>query len=199
MITTGAAYALFAEGERGVIAPGALADLVVLSADPQTTDPSDLLGVATAMTLVAGEVRWCAASFAAVCNTITAANADRARHMASATLAGSEPRAAFDGDTETAWISGGPAQQWIQVEFPEPRPITELRLVVAQDPAGSVEHMVLAGPHDQALAVVATIAQHAADGTVITVPLQLHGIRILRVVTAVSPSWVAWREIEVRG
>ncbi|MGQ9573499.1 MAG: amidohydrolase [Dehalococcoidia bacterium] len=60
LYTTAAAYAIFAEGGRGSIAPGRLADLAVLSADPTTCRPSDLLGVQPQMTIVGGQMIWCA-------------------------------------------------------------------------------------------------------------------------------------------
>ncbi|MCR4391675.1 MAG: amidohydrolase [Candidatus Acetothermia bacterium] len=50
--THGAAYAAFAEGGLGSIAPGQWADLVVLSADPQTSPWS---GIRVDMTFLAGE------------------------------------------------------------------------------------------------------------------------------------------------
>jgi predicted amidohydrolase YtcJ len=56
--TTAAAYASFAEGERGSIAPGRLADLVVLSGDPTTCAPSELPALRPQMAIVGGQVVW---------------------------------------------------------------------------------------------------------------------------------------------
>jgi predicted amidohydrolase YtcJ len=61
LYTTAAAYASFAEGERGSIAPGRLADLVVLSGDPTTCPPGELLALRPQMTVVGGRVVWRAA------------------------------------------------------------------------------------------------------------------------------------------
>jgi len=58
LYTTGAAYAFFAEGERGSIAPAGLADLVVLSGDPTTCPPGELLALRPQMTVVGGQVAW---------------------------------------------------------------------------------------------------------------------------------------------
>jgi predicted amidohydrolase YtcJ len=58
LCTTAAAYASFAEGERGSIAPGRLADLVVLSGDPTACAPSELLALRPQMTIVGGQVVW---------------------------------------------------------------------------------------------------------------------------------------------
>jgi hypothetical protein len=58
MYTTGAAFSSFAEGERGSIGPGGLADLVVLSGDPTACPPEDLLALRPEMTIVGGRVAW---------------------------------------------------------------------------------------------------------------------------------------------
>ncbi|MHB8873771.1 MAG: amidohydrolase [Myxococcaceae bacterium] len=52
--TTGAAYAAFAEGERGVLRPGMDADFTVLSADPVDAPAKELLGAKVLLTVVAG-------------------------------------------------------------------------------------------------------------------------------------------------
>jgi len=58
MYTTGAAFSSFAEGERGSISPGRLADLVVLSGDPTACPSAELLALRPEMTVVGGRVAW---------------------------------------------------------------------------------------------------------------------------------------------
>jgi predicted amidohydrolase YtcJ len=58
LYTTGAAYACFAEGERGSIAPARLADLVVLSGDPMVCQPGELAALRPQITIVGGRVVW---------------------------------------------------------------------------------------------------------------------------------------------
>jgi predicted amidohydrolase YtcJ len=58
MYTAGAAFSCFAEGERGSIAPGRLADLVVLSSDPMACPPAELVALRPEMTVVGGRVVW---------------------------------------------------------------------------------------------------------------------------------------------
>jgi predicted amidohydrolase YtcJ len=56
--TFGPAYAAGRAGRWGVLAPGAVADLVVWQADPLHVQADDLLRLAVRMTMVAGEVTW---------------------------------------------------------------------------------------------------------------------------------------------
>ncbi|MGH7563030.1 MAG: amidohydrolase [Gemmatimonadota bacterium] len=56
--TSGSAYAEFAEDEKGVLAPGYLADLVVLSEDPFTVPPERLEEIRPVMTMVGGRIVW---------------------------------------------------------------------------------------------------------------------------------------------
>ena len=53
--TLGAAYAAYMEDRLGRLAPGFLADLVVLEKDPFTCDPRDLLALESSATMIAGE------------------------------------------------------------------------------------------------------------------------------------------------
>jgi predicted amidohydrolase YtcJ len=54
--TAGSAYAEFQEREKGTLAPGKLADLVVLARDPFTVPPEELRAVEVDLTLVGGRV-----------------------------------------------------------------------------------------------------------------------------------------------
>jgi len=53
--TSGAAYAAYMEDRLGRLAPGFLADIVVLNNDPFTCDPDELLTMASSATMVNGE------------------------------------------------------------------------------------------------------------------------------------------------
>jgi predicted amidohydrolase YtcJ len=54
--TVGSAWANFCDGERGVLAPGAFADLVVLSQDVLAVEPPAILGSRALLTMVGGAV-----------------------------------------------------------------------------------------------------------------------------------------------
>jgi predicted amidohydrolase YtcJ len=54
----GAAFAAGAANEQGTLAPGMLADVAVLSADPFKVNPADLHAIHADLTIVEGEVVW---------------------------------------------------------------------------------------------------------------------------------------------
>src|SRR5690606_1065631 len=56
--TTGAAYAAGLEAKLGRLAPGFLADLIVLEHDPFAIDPHELRHLAPAATMLGGEWVW---------------------------------------------------------------------------------------------------------------------------------------------
>ncbi len=58
LYTLGSAYAAFLEEETGILAPGRLADVTVLSGDPTVADPGALLDLEARLTVVDGKVRW---------------------------------------------------------------------------------------------------------------------------------------------
>jgi predicted amidohydrolase YtcJ len=58
MYTTNAAYASFEENIKGSIAPGKLADMAVLSADPLKTPPEQIKDIKVEMTIIDGEIAW---------------------------------------------------------------------------------------------------------------------------------------------
>src|SRR6185436_11789372 len=56
--TVGAAAAAGAAHEQGMLAPGMLADLAILSADPFKVSPADLHAILADLTMIEGEVVW---------------------------------------------------------------------------------------------------------------------------------------------
>jgi hypothetical protein len=118
---------------------------------------------------------------------------------ASATLAGSSPSAAVDGDFDTLWNSGGDAPQWIEVEPGGASSIAEIRLTVAQYPAGPTVHQIYGRRRDGSLVPLHTFRQATQDGAVLTYTPD-HAwtdLTAIRITTNASPSWVAWKEIEI--
>jgi len=58
MNTVNAAFASFEEGIKGSIAPGKLADMVVLSDDPIKSSPEQIRDIRVEMTIIGGKVVW---------------------------------------------------------------------------------------------------------------------------------------------
>jgi predicted amidohydrolase YtcJ len=72
-LTINGAFATFSESERGSLTPGKYADLVILSGNPLTTSVAGMLQIQTLMTMVGGQVEYCAAGQEAFCPSPTAA------------------------------------------------------------------------------------------------------------------------------
>jgi predicted amidohydrolase YtcJ len=58
MYTINAAYASFEEDVKGSIAPGKLADMVILSADPLKAPPEQIKDIKVEMTIIDGKIAW---------------------------------------------------------------------------------------------------------------------------------------------
>jgi predicted amidohydrolase YtcJ len=67
LMTLGAAYALDRDAEVGSLEPGKYADVIVLSDDPHAVAPAALKDLRVQMTMVGGQVRFCAVGAEAVC------------------------------------------------------------------------------------------------------------------------------------
>jgi predicted amidohydrolase YtcJ len=67
MMTIDAAYALGMDEAIGSLRPGKLADLVILSDNPLTVDPSDLGSLEVLVTMVGGEIEYCSPGHERLC------------------------------------------------------------------------------------------------------------------------------------
>lgn len=56
--TADASYLGFEEQRKGMLEPGKLGDVVVLSEDPTSIEPEELRGLEVEMTIIGGEVVW---------------------------------------------------------------------------------------------------------------------------------------------
>jgi len=120
---------------------------------------------------------------------------------ASSVYAGQSGALAVDGDPGTAWNSGGGPLQWIQIDLGATADIAEIRLTVSQSPAGPTIHVVYGseGIAPERFEQLHIFSGPTADSDVLVFrPEQpISEIRLLRIETTTSPSWVGWREIEV--
>lgn len=67
MMTINAAYALFRDEEVGSLEPGKYADLIVLTGDPVTIDPEAIRELNVSLTVIGGQVAYCAADSQSLC------------------------------------------------------------------------------------------------------------------------------------
>jgi predicted amidohydrolase YtcJ len=67
LMTIDAAYALFRDDEVGSLRPGKYADVIILSADPLSADPEAIKDIQVLMTMVGGNVEYCATGQEALC------------------------------------------------------------------------------------------------------------------------------------
>lgn len=111
------------------------------------------------------------------------------------------PKKAADGNLQTQWGAGAHAPQWIQIDLQTFATIVGMRLTVAQYPDGATTHQILAGASFSDLKLVHEFNGLTADNQIleVTFPEPLTGIRYVQVLTTESPSWVAWKEIEILG
>jgi hypothetical protein len=120
---------------------------------------------------------------------------------ASRSLPDQPPHAAIDDDTGTQWGAGDMPPQWIELDLGAPHAIQQIRLMVGQYPSGQTHHQIkVAGPNG-VFTVAADLAQSTSDTQWLefTPATPLTGIRYIRIQTLSSPSWVAWKEIQVIG
>jgi hypothetical protein len=214
LMTTGSAYALHRDGEVGRLAPGMLADVVVLSADPTSVPPAQLKDLQVWMTMVGGRVGFCRAGHETVCpapssgtpaQTPPAAGgaggpnlAADATATASAELPEQPASQSIDGDPDTNWSAGSHPPQWIQLDLGSVRQVATIRLTIAQTPDGPTTHRITGGADATTLEALGEISQVTRNGETIEIVFpKPAAVRLLRIETIASPSWAAWSEIEV--
>ncbi len=108
---------------------------------------------------------------------------------------------AIDGLAETSWNSGYDAPQWIEVNLGKPHTISEVRLLVAQFPEGNTIHTIRARTSSGKYVELKRFSQFTrGDEWLMFKPDKpLEAIQYVRIDTLKSPSWVAWKEIQILG
>jgi len=120
--------------------------------------------------------------------------------VASRSEPGKAASLAVDGDPGTLWSAGDFAPQRIQIDLQEPVTVSQIVLNASQYPSGKTVHRVYGSPADsEDFILLGTLSGETSDGELLV--LENDGswpsIDALRVDTDESPSWVAWREIQV--
>lgn len=121
---------------------------------------------------------------------------------ASSALADAPAANAVDGDSDTNWNAGADPPAWIEVDLGSATLLSEIRLTASQFPAGAAQHRAWGrvAPGGK-LVLLGTLSGETTDYQILTLtsPGTWPAVRFVRVETVSSPSWVAWREIEVEG
>ncbi len=203
IMTINSAYALFREKEIGSLEAGKLADMIILSENPLKVQPEAIKDINVLMTMIGGKVEYCAAEFETLCPSASSSDLGPASVTvtASSSLADSPPGNVLDGNIETLWSSGSSAPQWIQIDLGKVTVVSAIRLVISQYPEGNTIHQIWVGADANNLTLVHEFKGFTQDPN--TLEFQpsppLTNIRYIKILTTESPSWVAWREIEVNG
>jgi len=121
---------------------------------------------------------------------------------ASRSLPEGPPENAVDDNAGTQWIAGEGPVQWIQIDLQGSYRITEIRLLVSQFPAGNTTHRVQVSSSSGGAYETVHEFQGSTndnDWLVFKPDVPLENITQIRIQTILSPSWVAWKEIQVYG
>lgn len=202
LMTMGAAYALFMEDVVGSLKPGKYADLIVLSESPLDVAPEAVKDIDLLVTLVGGRFEYCQPGEASLCPHLNEGSQNIARNkpvLASSELPDLPASFAVDGKLDNWWGSGDFVPQWIEIDLQSSCSIESIRLLISQDPAGNTRHRLWGRDFDQSEQLLHELQNFTADDEWLeySPPQPWEGIRWLRIETLISPSWIAWREIEV--
>jgi hypothetical protein len=121
---------------------------------------------------------------------------------ASSALAGRPARNAIDGLFETIWNAKAVAPQWITIALRGARTVEQIRLQVAQDPAGPSRHVIWVRGSTGTWRQVRVFNKTTREGEwlVFKPATPLKSIRYVRVeTTALGDLWPAWHEISILG
>ena len=108
---------------------------------------------------------------------------------------------AIDGDPDTIWSSEQHATQWFSVAFDGLYLLEMVEMVVAQAPAGLTTHEVWLGNGTGTRTLYKRLSDvYTEDGQTLRVEIVPPQIADeVLILTLDSPSWVAWRELQVFG
>lgn len=110
-----------------------------------------------------------------------------------------EPASNVTDGSANPWGAGEHPPQWVEINLGGTFAVSRVTLRVAQYPAGETRHQVWALMADGSRVLLREFAQPTRDDDVLIVALDapLSDVTGIRVDTLESPSWAAWREIEV--
>ena len=121
---------------------------------------------------------------------------------ASLSLPEQPPSQAVDDNVGTHWGAGEGPTQWIQIDLQGTYRITKIELLISQDPIGdTVHHIQVRASDADAYQTVYEFNASTTDNEWLFFRPEtpLENVSQIRIETIESPSWVAWKEIQVYG
>ena len=126
-----------------------------------------------------------------------------AEATASSTAAGYPPANAIDGLPGTYWNSSAGVPQSIRIDLGETHRVDEVRMLVAQNPAGETRHVMSVRGATGAWRDVHVFEGVTYDGDLLIFAPDggLENVRFVRIQTTqiVADLWPAWREVTILG
>jgi hypothetical protein len=202
LLTVDGAWATGEESVKGSLRTGMYADLTLVSADPlSVTDPEGLLDIESLLTMVGGQMEYCAQNFPPACEPVTAFLVDTMIVTVSNYLDDQRPENAFDMNEGTNWGAGNHPPQFIQMDFRQNSEFDRIEMVVGQFPDGFTLHRLSGGPDSQKseLEELHVFGGVTKDDQVLSFSFEPGNkiFRYLRISSIQSPSWVSWKEIRL--
>jgi hypothetical protein len=105
----------------------------------------------------------------------------------------------IDGSLDTLWNAGDGPEQWVMIDFGALKRVSRITLHVAQYPQGETIHQIWVGINPGTLTLVHEFRGITTDAQALefTPSTPLNNIQFVKIITRLSPSWVAWKEIEI--
>ena len=118
--------------------------------------------------------------------------------IASHTYTGFDASRAVDGDTSTFWSSGttAAASPYVELDLGFDQTVSQVRLLTSQSPAGNTTHVITGRTSTGTTVSLGTITGFSYDDQWLTLDVSAT-VRFVRIATTQSPSWIAWKEIQV--
>jgi len=122
---------------------------------------------------------------------------------ASSTYLNYVPNNVTDGNPNTYWLASGYSKQWISIDLGSTKTIGEVHLMIGQSPNGQTTHKVYGSNTgiEGGWQELKVFQGNTVDAQRLQFSLSssANNFRYIRVETTESPSWVAWKEIEIYG
>lgn len=200
----GGTWSYYINGQRvsdtSPVDPVGLANFVVSGIERTATGNTDLVlsgnprvGLYTNAVSAGGYIEGGIANVSAI--TLSKITPSSASASSNSAAAGN----AIDNNVSNSWGATTGGAQWIEIDLGSSKTIRKIRLLTEQTPAGTTSHEIYVGASPAPTTLVKTISGYTntaqwLDETFVSSP---PAGRYVRIYTPTSPSWRAWREIEV--